>query len=104
MIYNVDNSLVIYENNSIVGKKLINFGDLEYVHISLDVNSQMEEHSLPFDVDFFVVSGTGNIKIDSKNYLLSKADLIRVNNGAQRALFTNSNERMEVLVIKSLKS
>lgn len=102
MISSVEHSIIVYENGSIIGKKIKEFDNLEYVHISLGSNCKMEKHTLPMNVDFFVISGSGKINVGDTVTQLKKGDLLRVKKNILRALFTNDKENMTVLVIKSL--
>lgn len=103
MIKRVQESPVIFEDKAVIGRRLYESDKLEYVHLNLDPGCSMESHTLPIDVDFFVISGEGNIKINKIKHHIREGDLLRVNKNTKRALFTNDNQHMKVLVIKVLK-
>lgn len=102
MIKRVKESPVIYEGPSVIGRQIVETTNLEYVHLTLDSNCNMEPHKLDIDVDFFIVSGSGSINIDGDKHEIAEGDFLRVNRGSTRALITNKKQSMTILVIKTL--
>lgn len=101
MIKRVQESPVIFEDTAVIGRRLYESDKLEYVHLKLESECNMEPHTLPIDVDFFVISGEGNIEINKIKHHIKEGDLLRVNKNSTRSLFTKKNQTMKVLVIKT---
>lgn len=104
MLYNALSSPIVYSKDTIIGRKVNTFENLEYVHISLDSDDHMESHSLPMDVDFYIIDGNGNFEINERVYEIKKGDLIRVNRDLNRSLYTKKDQKLTVLVIKNINS
>lgn len=102
MIKRVKESPIIYQEKSVTGRMLSESKKLEYVHITLEANSNMEPHTLDLDADFFVISGEGSIGINGNKHNIREGDFLRIKRGSKRALFTNKYQEMKLLVIKSL--
>ncbi len=101
MIKRVSESPIVYKEGSVIGKKIAESDMLEYVHLSLGGESEIEAHVLNIDVDFFVISGEGGIVIDKVKHSIKSGDFLRVNKGSERGLFTGTKQELKVLVIKS---
>ncbi len=101
MINSVKNSPVVFEKDSAKGRKIVEFDNLEYVHLELEREGKVEAHILPIDVDFFVLEGSATFEIDGTTNNISKGDFIRVFANSSRGVSTSKEQRVKLLVIKN---
>lgn len=102
MINKLEDAEVVLNQGDVIGKKLATLSNLEYVHLALKGECKVEKHALPMNVDFFVISGSACLEIDSESYDLNTGDLLRVPKGRLRGLVSKEGQEIKLLVIKSI--
>lgn len=85
------------------GRIMFSSKKLELIHLSLQPGEQMDPHSQPFDVVFYVISGNGILDLQEQSVAGTPGTCIHVPAGMQRGWKNNSNEEFRVLVVKDLK-
>lgn len=91
---------VIYETDNSIGKLLLSSEELDIVHLTVSSNSQIDSHSIPQPIFFFVIEGSGIIEINGKEFFLNQNDMISVEPELQRSWTNNSNSALKLLGIK----
>lgn len=81
---------------------LIKTEKAELVFLTMLPGETLEKHKNPFDVIFFVVSGSGRLQIEEAEEILYKNDSIFIDNTKNRGWINNTNEKLVVLVYKIL--
>jgi quercetin dioxygenase-like cupin family protein len=87
---------------SIEARKLLSRKDCELIHLTLRPTEILEKHSNPFDVAFYVLSGSGELEVGDETATISADSVIEVAAGEQRGWKNNSTEDLKVLVVKLL--
>ena len=73
---------------------------IELVHLLLKPGEVLADHKNPFDVIFFVIEGSGLLRVDGKQYQLHKNDTLEVNMEKMRGWENNTASDLRLLVIK----
>lgn len=100
MIYKTEESPVIYSKENVTGKKLAETVNQEFVWLKLEKNGFIEPHTLEVDVNFFVISGEGEIFLDGNTLKMEKGNFISVAAGSSRGVKAETTH-LELLVIKN---
>ncbi len=82
------------------GKILYSSPGYELVHLTLHSGEQMEMHVQPFDVVFFVISGSGVLKIGKETIEIGENTMVSVNKGVERAWSNPGQMDLKILVNK----
>lgn len=93
--------MIVFNKNGAVGRRVCIREWIEYVKLDLDENSSIEPHILDIDVDFYVLSGSGEVELNSKNIEVTKDDLVSIKAGSSRSV-KSTGEKISILVIKHL--
>lgn len=101
MKHTLDSSKIVLQKDTILGRQLADLERVEYVYLQLGESENIAPHEMPMDVDFFVVSGKGNILVDKREITLVEGDLVHVNKGSSRSVYTKKGEKITLLVIKN---
>ncbi|HCL00594.1 MAG TPA: hypothetical protein DHW42_10895 [Candidatus Marinimicrobia bacterium] len=75
---------------------------LEIVHLSIEPGGTMESHTMPMDVLFGVLEGTGILSVNDIRYLLHTDELIEVPKAAMRYWRNEADFPLQILVVKSM--
>lgn len=81
---------------------LIKTDKAELVYLILNPGENLELHKNPFDVIFFVFSGSGKLLLDQDEKTLTENDSIFIGSSTNRGWRNESKERLIVLVYKIL--
>lgn len=82
------------------GRILYTSPGYELVHLTLHPGEQMEMHIQPFDVVFFVISGSGVLKIDKETVEIEENTIVSVSQGVERAWSNPGQLDLKILVNK----
>lgn len=93
--------MVVFDKNGAVGRRVCIREWIEYVKLDLDINSYIESHILDIDVDFYVLSGSGEVELNSREIKVQKDDLVSIKAGSSRSV-KSTGEKISILVIKHL--
>lgn len=100
MKHTLDSSKIVLQKDSILGRQLADMENVEYVYLQLGESEQIPAHEMPMDVDFFVVKGQGNILVNDNSIKLVESDLVHVNKGSCRSVYTEKAQEITLLVVK----
>lgn len=100
MKHTLDSSKTVLQKDTIWGRQLADLENVEYVYLQLGEAEQIPPHEMPMDVDFFVVKGHGNILVNDNSIILEEGDLIHVEKGSSRSVYTDKSQKITLLVIK----
>jgi quercetin dioxygenase-like cupin family protein len=84
------------------GRILYSSGSYELVHLTLQPGEGMEPHGMPFDVIFYVVEGTGMLRIGEEEIEVQQNTAVHVAQGVTRAWRNEGNKVIRILVNKLL--
>ncbi|SHF27858.1 Cupin domain-containing protein [Marinitoga hydrogenitolerans DSM 16785] len=84
-------------------RKLLTSKKLEIVLISLESGEVVKKHSTPFDAIFFISKGKGVVELSDEKINVNENDMIYCDKNVEHGITNNSNDRLNVLVIKLLK-
>jgi quercetin dioxygenase-like cupin family protein len=87
---------------SIEARKLLTRKDCELIHLTLKPGEILEKHSNPFDVAFYVLSGSGKLEVGDEIETISADTTIEIAAGELRGWNNNGSENLCVLVVKLL--
>lgn len=87
---------------AIDARKMLIRQDCELIHLTLKPGEILEKHSNPFDVAFYVLSGTGELEVGSEIATLGPDTVIEVAADQQRGWCNSGPVDLRVLVVKLL--
>ena len=85
---------------SIDGRKMFTSANAELIHLTLKPNEKIESHTNPFDVVFYVIEGTGCIRVENESVDVSANNTLHVSAGLQRGMCNTGDTNLRVLVVK----
>lgn len=85
------------------GRILYTSPGYELVHLTLHPGEKMEMHVQPFDVVFFVISGSGVLKIDKETVEIEENTMVSVDKGVERAWSNPGRQDLKILVNKLIE-
>jgi quercetin dioxygenase-like cupin family protein len=87
---------------SIAARKMLTRKDCELIHLTLKPAEILEKHSNPFDVAFYVLSGSGELEVGDETATISADTVIEIAAGELRGWKNSGSEDLRVLVVKLL--
>ncbi|MFX1406051.1 MAG: cupin domain-containing protein [Promethearchaeota archaeon] len=99
-ILNLD-SLLDYQEGSIVSRTLIDKNVGTVTLFSFDENQGLSEHTAPFDALVYIFDGKADIIISKKSYILIKGQMIIMPANEPHALKALERFKMMLIMIKS---
>lgn len=87
---------------AIDARKMLVRNDCELIHLTLKPGEILEKHSNPFDVAFYVLSGSGELEVGDETAAISADTVIEVAAGEMRGWKNDGSEDLRVLVVKLL--
>jgi len=87
---------------AIDARKMLVRSDCELIHLTLRPGEILEKHSNPFDVAFYVLSGSGELEVGDETAVISADTVIEVAAGEMRGWKNDGTEDLRVLVVKLL--
>lgn len=84
------------------GKILFSSEKMELIHLTLKPGEEMEKHSQPFDVLFFILEGKGTLEIGNKQVLVNSNTCINLGKRILRKWSNTGLSDLKILVIKNL--
>lgn len=91
---------LIYNTTSASGL-IITENFVNMVKLNIQPHSVIDEHSLPVDVIFFILNGTGKIKIDEVTFSVKTNDTVSCPSNKMRSWQNDNDSVLEILVIKN---
>jgi quercetin dioxygenase-like cupin family protein len=74
----------------------------EVIHLTLQPGGQMDPHTQPFDVIFYVLQGTGTLIAGDEEVTVSENTCIWLEAGTERCWKNPGEKEVKILVIKYL--
>ncbi|UCC19732.1 MAG: cupin domain-containing protein [Promethearchaeota archaeon] len=99
-ILNLD-SMLEYQEGSIVSRALINKDVGTLTLFSFDKGESLSEHTAPFDALVYIFDGEAEILISGEKFLLSKGQMIIMPANEPHALKAIEKFKMMLIMIKS---
>jgi quercetin dioxygenase-like cupin family protein len=98
-------NITSYENASqvrfdIEAKKMFSNNKVELIKLSIKPGEEIEIHKNSFDVIFYVVSGKGDLTIELEKVEVCSNSTVFVNQNSLRGWRNNSENYLELLVVK----
>lgn len=94
-------SLVQYQDGSIVSHELISKPAGTVTLFSFDKGQGLSEHAAPFDVLVIVLEGEARITIDETSHVLLREDSIVIPSGHPHAVKAEKQFKMLLIMIRS---
>lgn len=82
------------------GRKMFTNEKVELIHLSLNPNEEVAQHSNPFDVIFYIVEGEGIISIDGETLPVKPNYTLFIERDKQRGMVNTGSANLRVLVLK----
>lgn len=73
---NLENIPTEINIRGIQAKKIVHHKNTTIKNLILEVNESIPVHQVPVDVTFFILEGTGTIKIGNDSFLVKKDDIV----------------------------
>jgi len=99
-ISNIDNCAKI--NLNFDAWKIYSDPKLEVIQIALKPGDKIDSHVNEIDVLFYIVSGNGELCVETEYFQLKTGDCASVPKGLKREWVNNSSENLKLLAIKQL--
>lgn len=87
---------------AIDARKMLVRKDCELIHLRLKPAEILEKHSNPFDVAFYVLSGSGELEVGDETETITADTVIEIAAGELRGWKNSGTEDLRVLVVKLL--
>jgi mannose-6-phosphate isomerase-like protein (cupin superfamily) len=68
---------------------------------TLEPNKELEAHRDPYEEIYFIMQGTGEMRVDEESRQVGPGDATWIPTGSLHSLFNNGNEKCVVLVVAS---
>ncbi|MGE0079451.1 MAG: cupin domain-containing protein [Bacteroidales bacterium] len=82
------------------GRKMFTSEKVELIHLNLNPNEEVDQHSNPFDVIFYILEGDGTIIIDEESTPVKANYSLFVEKDKQRGMINTGSSNLRVLVFK----
>lgn len=99
-VFNLE-SILAYQEDSIVSRALINKEVGTVTLFSFDVDQGLSEHTAPYDALVYIFDGNAEITISSVKYILTKGQMIIMPANEPHALKALKKFKMMLIMIKS---
>ncbi len=99
-VFNLE-SILAYQEDSIVSRALINKEVGTVTLFSFDVDQGLSEHTAPYDAIVYIFDGDAEITISSVKYILTKGQMIIMPANEPHALKALKKFKMMLIMIKS---
>jgi len=73
---------------------------VELIHLNLNPNEEVAQHSNPFDVIFYILEGEGIINVDDEYIPVKANNCIFIEKDKQRGMTNTGSSNLKVLVFK----
>lgn len=84
------------------GRIMFSGEEVELIHLTLKKDELLDLHKNPFDVIFYILSGSGLLTIDNKQMTMKADSTIKVDKEYMRSWENFNEENLVILVIKLL--
>jgi len=95
------NSLVEYQNNTVVSRTIVNKKTGTITLFAFDEKQGLSEHTAPFDAFVYIIDGEGEITISGNTIILKKGQMTIMPANEPHSLFANSKFKMLLVMIKT---
>lgn len=85
----------------IESKKLLKHENAQIMNLILEPGDEVPSHSVPVNVFFYVVSGSGTIKIDEEQAVVEEKDIVPCPPETEMSLSADQEEEFSVLNVKT---
>jgi len=82
------------------GRKMFTNEKVELVHLSLKPGEEIALHANPFDVNFFILDGEGDIFYENDSFMVETNTSVFIEKNAQRGMRNTGKYLFRVLVVK----
>lgn len=82
-------------------KQLLKNDDVQVMNLNLEPGDEVPAHSVPVNVFFYVVSGSGTIKIGKEKDRIEEKDIVPCPPETEMALSADQGEEFSVLNVKT---
>ena len=89
-----------YQIPGVQGRRIHHSDHLEIVHLTVEPGASMDSHTMPMDVLFHVLSGSGTLIVNDCPFELSENDFIEIPKQANRYWTNPSSSPLTLLVMK----
>ena len=84
----------------LVGDKLFNSENLEFVKLSIEPGNEIAPHAMPMKVVFYLISGSGILNFDGVDHKIEKGSIVECESEKERGWKNIGDDLLEVLVVK----
>ena len=95
------NSLITYQEGSVVSKTLIDKKTGTVTIFAFDANQGLSEHTAPFDALVYIFDGEAEVNISGKPLRVKKGELTIMPGNEPHALTAISRFKMALIMIRS---
>lgn len=82
-------------------KQLLKNDDVQIMNLNLEPGDEVPTHSVPVNVFFYVVSGSGTIKLDDESRVVEEKDIVPCSPETEMSLSADQEEEFSVLNVKT---
>ncbi len=75
----------------------------ELIHLTLQAGEELPVHTNPFDVVFYVIEGKGILTVEENSFEMKQDQSYDVKEGIMRGWKNTGENKLRILVVKSLK-
>ncbi|MFB6290701.1 MAG: cupin domain-containing protein [Candidatus Bipolaricaulia bacterium] len=85
----------------IESKQLLKNDDVQIMNLNLEPGDEVPPHSVPVNVFFYVVSGSGTIEVGGNKAVVEKKDIVPCPPETEMSLYADQKEVFSVLNVKT---
>lgn len=82
------------------GRKMFTSNKMELIHLNLNPNEEVAQHTNPFDVIFYIIEGVGIANVNGETLLLKPNYTLFIEKDKQRGMANTGSNNLRMLVIK----
>ena len=82
------------------GRIMFNSEKVQMIHLALMPGEEVEPHTNPFDVVFYVLEGEGVVSIEGETVIINQDQTIDIAEGLARGVKNISDQILRLLVVK----
>ena len=92
----------IRDKDGLIAKKLSENPNFEIVHLTIEPNSYLKPHKVPFPVQFYIVEGTATFLLDGEEYKITENYVLNCDLESEHGIMNKADTELIILVIKHI--
>ncbi len=100
-IIKIDEVVGVVNKRGVITKELIDIEEVRVINIALEPGDEVPEHKVPVEVFFYILEGSGTIKIGDESAVVVEKDIITCPPNTTMALKADQSTKFSFLNVKT---